>query len=157
MAKSASFNKRDNEKKKLSKRLEKQQRKEERNSTSKGGSLEDMLAYVDENGVITTTPPDTGKKKEEIDAESIAISTPKRGEIEEEAAHEGRVEYFNSSKGYGFIKDRGNTDKYFFHKSNAPQDIGEGDTVFFDLEQGNRGINAINIRFVKEPGQAPLD
>jgi cold shock CspA family protein len=151
MANSASFNKRDNEKKKLSKRLEKQQRKEERKSNSKGGNLEDMLAYVDENGMITTTPPDIDRKKEEIDANSIVISTPKKETMEEEetAAYEGKVDYFNSSKGYGFIKNKENADKYFFHKSNAPREIAEGDVVFFELEQGIRGLNAINITFAK--------
>jgi cold shock CspA family protein len=147
MTKIASSSKRDNEKKRLSKRLEKQQRKEKRKSNSKGGSLDEMLAYVDENGVITTTPPEIGKKKELIDVESIAVSTPRREEvIESEVVHIGKVDFFNMSKGFGFIKDKGNADNYFFHKSNAAEGVSEGDMVFFDLEQGPRGINAVNVR-----------
>jgi cold shock CspA family protein len=149
MAKAASFSKRDNEKKKLSKRLEKQHKKEERKN-NRGSSFEDMIAYVDENGMITDTPPEEGKKREEVDLESIAISTPKRDKSEEvPLVYEGRVEYFNASKGYGFIKDRASVNKYFFHKSSAPEGITEGDSVFFDLELGLKGINAVNVRPTK--------
>jgi cold shock CspA family protein len=147
MTKTTSSSKRDNEKKKLSKRLEKQQRKEKRKSNTKGGSLDEMLAYVDENGVITSTPPDTEKKKELIDVESIAISTPRREETREpEVVHTGKVDFFNSSKGFGFIKDKEKANNYFFHKSNAAEGISEGDMVVFDLEQGPRGLNAVNVR-----------
>lgn len=52
-----SYNKREQEKKRQSKRLEKQRRKEDRKANAGSGSLEDMIAYVDENGVITDTPP----------------------------------------------------------------------------------------------------
>ena len=56
MAKPISFTKRDLEKKKQEKRLAKQQKKEERKSNGTS-SFEDMIAYVDENGMITDTPP----------------------------------------------------------------------------------------------------
>ena len=150
MAKRITFNKRENEKKKASKRLETQKRKEERKANNTGGAFEDMIAYVDENGVITTTPPDTDAKKEEINVEDIVISTPKREDVEEETVLKGRVEHFNSSKGYGFIKDIGSTEKYFFHISSAPADIAEGDIVFFELERGTRGMNAVNIKVDKK-------
>lgn len=147
MARPASFNKRDNEKKKQSKRLEKQKKKEERKTNnSKGASLEDMFAYVDENGRITSTPPEL-RKKEEIDLESIAISTPKQAEQEEPGTRKGVVERFIEQKGYGFIKEYESGDKYFFHISVAPKDIGEGDVVFFDVERGFRDTNAVNIRY----------
>lgn len=59
----------------------------------------------------------------------------------------GRVDYFNESKGYGFIKDLGSDEKYFFHVSNNTlTDISETDIVTFELERGLRGMNAINIR-----------
>ncbi|MDR0659491.1 MAG: cold shock domain-containing protein [Prevotellaceae bacterium] len=147
MARPASFNKKDNEKKKQSKRLEKQQRKEERKASGKS-SFEDMLAYVDENGVITTTPPDT-EQKEEVDIENIVIATPKKEEIEENTILKGRVEHFNRSKGYGFIKDMATTDKYFFHVSNALEAIKEGDIVFFEFERGQKGMNAVSIKLAK--------
>ena len=130
------------EKKKGQKRKEKQQRKEERKA---GGnkSFEDMIAYVDENGMITDAPPDPDKKME-VDLELIAISTPKK-EVTEEAAQEGAVEHFNPDRGYGFIRERSGAEKYFFHISQAPPGIAEGDAVTFELEWGDRGMNAVNI------------
>lgn len=142
MAKPISFNKRENEKKKASKRLEKQKRKEERkaNGTS---SLDDMIAYVDENGNITSTPPEERVKKE-IELDTIAVSTPKK-EDTGPVINKGRVEFFNSSKGFGFIKDLSSTDKYFFHISGAPENIAEGNIVTFETERGPKGMNAVNI------------
>jgi cold shock CspA family protein len=138
-----SFNKRELEKKKGQKRQEKQKRKEERKANGGSTSFEDMIAYVDENGVITSTPPETHKKKE-ITIESISVSTPKREEIEETES-EGCVEYFNPDKGYGFIKNTADMEKYFFHISSAPASINEGNKVTIELERGQRGINAVRI------------
>jgi len=73
-----------------------------------------MLAYVDENGILHSTPEGV-KPKEEIDASEIEISIPKKGEAEEVLPLNGRIEHFNVSRGYGFIKDLGSGEKYFFH------------------------------------------
>lgn len=143
MAKSMTFNKRELEKQREKKRQEKQKRKDDRKANSGNGSLDNMIAYVDENGVITSTPPDLSNKQE-VDASEIAVSTPQR-EKEEKVPLRGRVEHFNQSKGYGFIKDIGSTEKYFFHISSAPEDIREGQSVFFELEKGQRGLNAVRI------------
>lgn len=144
MAGSQSFAKRENEKKKQAKRLEKQRRKEVRQA---GGTAapDDMIAYVDENGNITDTPPEL-RAKTEIKLEDVAIATPKKEDTGPEIL-KGRVEYFNTEKGYGFIKDLATTEKYFFHISEAPQDICEGRTVTFELERGARGMNAVRIAF----------
>lgn len=147
MAKPVTFGKRENEKKKQARRLEKQNRKEERKSSGKVSNFDDMIAYVDENGSITTTPPDTNRIKEKIKSEEILISTPKQ---EPPTIRKGRVEHFNTSKGYGFIKDLAGTDKYFFHVNNVLADIVENDIVTFDLEHGKRGMNAINICSCKQ-------
>lgn len=71
-----SFGKRENEKKKQAKRLEKQKRREERQA---GGtrSPEDMIAYVDENGNIVSTPPEE-RTRHKIRLEDVSIATPKR-------------------------------------------------------------------------------
>lgn len=146
MAKPISSNKRENEKKKQSKRLEKQKKKEERKTEGKSRSFEDMIAYVDENGMITSTPPDMSKK-EDTNTEEIRISTPKKTESDEEVTvNKGRIEHFNTSKGYGFIKSLAGTDKYFFHVSNTPGNLVEGDIVVFELERGPRGMNTVNIK-----------
>lgn len=138
-----SYNKRELEKKRQEKKQEKQKRKEENKASKGNSSFEDMIAYVDQNGVITSTPPDLSKKQK-IDIEDIAISTPKKEETEESVL-KGRVEFFNPDKGYGFIKQAGSINKYFFHISAAPSNIIEGNMVTFELERGQKGMNAVNI------------
>ncbi len=137
-----SYNKKELEKKRQSKKLEKQKRKEERKANG-SVSFDDMIAYVDANGTITSTPPDNSQK-EKIDPESILISTPKKEDVEI-APLKGRVEHFDENKGYGFIKDTSNTEKYFFHISNAFDGIKEGNSVTFELERGKKGMNAVRI------------
>ena len=149
MAISVTVDKRENEKKRLARRAEKQKRKEEKKLSPKANSLDDMIAYVDENGMITSTPPTENIKKEEIKQEEIVISTPKK-EKEVPTVMKGRVEFFNTSKGFGFIKDLSGTEKYFFHVNNVMADISENDIVTFDLERGIKGMNAVNICFENE-------
>ena len=142
-----SLNKKELEKKKEQKKREKLKRKEERKASGGSKSFEDMIAYVDEFGMISSTPPDLARKTEVL-LENIAISSPKKEETEKEPL-KGRVEHFNSDKGYGFIKDMGSINKYFFHISNAPDNISEGDIVNFELEKGQRGMNAVRIEHLK--------
>lgn len=104
-----------------------------------------MIAYVDENGMLHSTPPE--RPKTEIDAEDIAISVPKK-EAVEEVPLTGRVEFFNDEKGYGFIKDLAGTDKYFFHISSAPANIAVGNKVTYELERSTRGMNAVRISII---------
>jgi cold shock CspA family protein len=140
-----SFNKREIQKKKEQKRKDKQKRKEERKANG-SGSFDDMIAYVDENGVITDTPPDPLRRLE-VEAGSIAVSTPKKEDMED-TVQNGRVEFFNSDKGYGFIRSTADT-RYFFHVSNAPAGIAEGNTVAFEPERSERGMNAVKIVIIK--------
>ena len=107
-------------------------------------SFDDMIAYVDENGMITSTPPTEDIKKEEINPDEIIIATPKKEE-EEPTILRGRVEFFNESRGFGFIKDLSGVEKYFFHVNNVIGNIAENNIVTFDLERGVKGMNAINI------------
>ena len=141
------MNKKELEKKKEQKKREKLKRKEERKASGGSKSFEDMIAYVDEYGMISSTPPDLARKTEVL-LENIAISSPKKEDTEKEPL-KGRVEHFNSDKGYGFIKDMGSINKYFFHISNAPDNISEGDIVNFELEKGQRGMNAVRIEHLK--------
>lgn len=142
MAKSMTVGKRENEKKRLAKREEKLKRKEGRKSNK--GSFDDMIAYVDEYGMITSTPPEENVKRQEVKIEEIMISTPKK-EDEEPVVLRGRVEFFNESRGFGFIKDLSGVEKYFFHVNNVVTEIKEGNIVTFDLERGAKGMNAVNI------------
>ena len=93
MAKSITVGKRENEKKRLAKREEKQKKKDSKKLSSKS-SFDDMIAYVDENGMITSTPPAENIKKEEINLDEIIIATPKK-EDEEPVILRGRVEFFS--------------------------------------------------------------
>lgn len=144
MAKSVTADKRENEKKKQAKRVEKQKRKEEKKRLPKSSSFDDMIAYVDENGMITSTPPEDNPKREDIKQEEIIIATPKK-EKEVQTILKGRIEFFNDSKGYGFIKELAGINKYFFHINNVIDHITEGNIVTFDLERGAKGMNAINV------------
>lgn len=147
MAKSNSFNKREVEKRKQEKRKEKQQRKEERKNNPIS-SFDDMIAYVDEFGNITDTPPE--ETEEAIELEDIEISTPKKTEADEPEEWSGRVEFYNESKGFGFIKDSNSVNKYFFHRSNVEGgEIKENNMVTFKLERGLKGLNAIEVKITK--------
>ena len=58
----------------------------------------------------------------------------------------GTVKFFNESKGYGFIKSDDNGSEYFVHVSGLIDEIREGDTVNFELQEGRKGLNAVNVK-----------
>ena len=59
--------------------------------------------------------------------------------------NKGTVKFFNDEKGYGFIKDDETGKEYFVHVSGLADKVEQNDKVSFDLEQGKKGINAINV------------
>ena len=61
---------------------------------------------------------------------------------------EGKVKFFNESKGYGFIKDNETDEEHFVHVSGLIDRITEGDEVTFELQQGKKGLNAVNVKLV---------
>ncbi len=142
------FNKKEKEKKRLKKRQDKLLKKEERRANAGDGSLEDMMAYVDEEGRISDTPPDPSKKTK-IKAKDIEIGVPKHEHVEKEP-NEGKVTHYNSSKGYGFIKDRASQENFFFHVNGLIDEVEEGDTVTFDLEKGQKGMNAVQVKKISK-------
>lgn len=149
MAKSQqAFNKKEREKIRLKKRQDKQKKLEERKANPNGTELEDMLAYVDEYGNITDTPPDPAKKIK-IDAESIEISVPKREEKETSAIRFGRVDFLNDAKGFGFIRELETQEKFFVHVNGLLEEVKENDKVSFELERGMKGMNAVRVKKVK--------
>jgi cold shock CspA family protein len=144
----ASATKKEKEKKKLEKRKDKEHRKEERKANSmKGKSLEDMMAYVDENGNITSTPPDPTKKKS-INANDIVIGARNSEEFKTESIRRGRVTFFNNEKGYGFIKDEKSQESVFVHTNVLTFPIKDNDKVTFETERGPKGLSAVNVRKV---------
>lgn len=58
----------------------------------------------------------------------------------------GTVKFFNESKGFGFIKEENSPKEYFVHSSGLKDNIKEDDEVIFDLEQGKKGLNAVNVK-----------
>lgn len=58
----------------------------------------------------------------------------------------GTVKFFNESKGFGFIKDDNSNKEYFVHVSGLVHEIEEGDEVTYDLEEGRKGLNAVNVQ-----------
>jgi cold shock CspA family protein len=146
MAKSQeTFNKKEKEKKRLKKRQDKLIKKDERRASSEGGSLENMMAYVDEHGNLVDTPPDPMKKKK-INASSIEIGVPKRDDEPQVTGRQGKVTYFNDSKGYGFIKDLMTQENVFVHVNGLTEQIKENDTVTFEVERGAKGMNAVRVK-----------
>jgi cold shock protein len=62
--------------------------------------------------------------------------------------NKGIVKFFNDSKGFGFIKDEANDKEYFVHVSGLVDDVRENDEVTFDLQEGKKGLNAVNVKLV---------
>jgi len=58
----------------------------------------------------------------------------------------GTVKFFNNAKGFGFIKDAESEKEYFVHSNGLKESIRENDEVTFDLEEGRKGLNAVNVR-----------
>ena len=141
-----SFSKKEKEKKKAQKKKEKAARKEARKAQDKSGSLDDMIAYVDENGMIVDEKPDETKKKKEIKAEDIELGIPKKETLPDDHLYEGKVTFFNHDKGYGFIKDKNSQESYFVHMNNCQEPIDENDRVQFELEPGQKGMAAVKVK-----------
>ena len=140
------FNKKEKEKKRLKKQQEKREKAEERKASStKGKSLEEMMAYIDENGNISSTPPDPNKKRK-FNAEDIQIGVARHEPTEPEGPRKGTVTFFNESKGYGFIKDQATQESIFVHINGLIDPIKENDKVTFETEQGQKGPNAVSVK-----------
>lgn len=144
MAKSKeTFNKKDKENKRLKHRREKQEKMEERKANNKKGkTLEDMMAYLDENGNLSSTPPDP-KKKKIFKQEDIQLGVPKHEEMS--SIRTGVVAFFNDEKGFGFINDQQTNERIFVHINNLSERIKEADKVSFEVENGPRGLSAVNV------------
>ena len=143
------FSKKEREKKKVKKRLDKEEKMESRKSSAKKGkSLEDMMAYLDENGNISATPPDPRKKKV-FKLEDMEIGTPKLEEREAvNTLRNGIVAFFNDDKGFGFINDLETRERVFVHVNQLSSRIKENDKVTFEVQMGPKGASAVNVTLV---------
>lgn len=144
------FNKKEVRNKKEKKRKDKaQKRLNRKEGDKKSNDLDDMIAYVDENGNLSSTPPDPDKKKEDIDVNDIVISVPRRSEEEEDPVRKGTVNSYFESKGYGFIRDSETKEGVFFHVNNVLEDVKEGNLVSFEVEMGQKGPVAVRVKPIK--------
>ena len=143
------WNKKEREKKKQQDKKEKAERKLERKENAKEGrSFEDMLAYLDENGILSSKPPDP-RKKVNIKLEDIEIGVPKQVPIDPaDLIRKGIVTFFNDAKGYGFIKDQETQESVFVHVNSLTEEIKEHNKVTFEIEMGPKGANAVNVKRV---------
>ena len=149
MAKSQqTYNKKEKEKKRLKKREEKQKKKEARKAEAKEGEGGIPFAYVDKFGNLTDTPPEPSDD-EEIDASEIVIGIPQKVEEEFDPIRQGKVAFFDHSKGFGFIMDTETQEKHFVHVSGLNDEINENDKVTFELEKGQKGMNAVRVNLQK--------
>jgi cold shock CspA family protein len=141
------WNKKEREKKKQQNKKEKAEKKQERRENTKdGNNLESMLAYLDENGNLSSKPPDP-RKKITINAEDIEIGVPKQEPVNpEDLIRKGVVTFFNDSKGYGFIKDLETQESIFVHINSLSEPIKEHDKVTFETEMGPKGASAANVK-----------
>ncbi|MFK5957521.1 MAG: cold shock domain-containing protein [Lutibacter sp.] len=60
----------------------------------------------------------------------------------------GTVKFFNESKGFGFVTEEGSGTDYFVHVSGLIDEIREGDVVEFELKEGKKGMNAVNVKVI---------
>ncbi len=138
------FGKKEVRNKKMKKRKDKEKRKIEKKEQGKQ-SLDDMIAYVDDNGMIIDTPPDLSQK-EEIDVNSIEIGIPKKELREDNTPRVGIVTKFDESKGFGFIYDSTTKESIFFHINDCEGEVKNGNKVEFDTERGLKGIKAKDVK-----------
>ncbi len=109
-----------------------------------------MIAYVDEFGVISSTPPDPDKKTE-VDVESIELkitnNNPQNGP---DYLRRGTVTFFNDSKGYGFIRDKDSNQSVFVHAENLLEPIKENNVVSFEIGKGPKGLTALKVKLIRD-------
>ena len=143
------YSKKEKEKQRQKKKKDKEEKKEDRKANAqKGQSLDQMLAYVDENGNISAVPPDPRKKKQ-INEEDIQLGATKQDSgPAEEVIRQGVVTFFNTSKGYGFIKDMQSQESVFVHINALVEPINEQDKVTFSTTMTPKGPNAIDVKKV---------
>ena len=140
------FSKKEKEKARLKKAKEKKEKAEDRKANGgKGKSLEDMMAYIDEYGNITSTPPDPSRKIK-INSEDIQISVAKQEDLPHDTVRNGTVTFFNEAKGYGFIKDLQTQESIFVHINALTEPLKENNLVTFETEQSPKGLSAIKVK-----------
>lgn len=143
------FGKKEKEKKRFKQRQDKAEKMEERKANAKKGkSLDEMMAYIDENGNISSTPPDRRKMKT-FNQEDIQIGVPKQEASGSDPIRAGVITYFNDAKGFGFINDSETGERIFIHINQLLEEVNENDKVNFEVEMGPKGPSALNVKKIR--------
>lgn len=145
MAKSKdTYNKKEREKKREKRKKDKEKRKEQRKL--EGKKTEEFM-YMDADGNLSPVPPDPTVKKEQINIEDIAVSTPKQEKSDTpNFLRLGMVKFFNTEKGYGFIVDRDTKESFFVHADALIDQIKDNDKVSFEVGKGPKGPIALSVK-----------
>lgn len=146
-ASNETFSKREKEKARQKKQQDKQAKRDDRKSNgSQGQSFDQMLAYVDEHGNLSMTPPNPRNHKP-VDQQDIPIGVARREpEAPQELIRQGTVTMFNSSKGYGFIRDLQSQQSVFVHQNELIDPVVEKDRVTFEIKNTPKGLSAIQVK-----------
>jgi cold shock CspA family protein len=143
-------NKKEVRNKKKKKRKEKEQKRLKKKENVKKSSFDDMIAYVDEFGMISSSPPDPNKKQVVV-AENIEISVAKNDPSQKpDYIRKGVVSFFNESKGFGFIRDMETRQSVFVHANNLLEVVKENNIVSFEIGKGPKGPTALKVKLFKE-------
>lgn len=137
------YNKKEREKKKTQKKQLKQMRRQDRKDNPTSGDLDSMMAYVDEFGNITDTPPDPNAKQKVL-ASNIEIGVPRRDDEAFDSTLKGIINYYDESKGYGFIKTA-DENSYFMHLNHVSGVPAKGKRATFEKEKSAKGWIAVKV------------
>lgn len=135
-------------KKAKSKEDKAQKARDRKINNNKGKGLEDMLAYVDEYGNLSSTPPKESRKVE-IDSKDIRLDTMPI--VTEDLSKKGRVTFFNQAKGFGFIIDDKSKESIFFHINDLLESVKEHDTVVYIQDKNTKGYFATSVKKNRHP------
>lgn len=138
-----SFAKKEKEKKKARKKLEKEEKSAERKANSdKGKSLEEMTAYLDEDGNLTDIAPDKQVKRKFNSNDFVQGSNMET----EKSEYTGIVSMFFTDKAYGFITEDNTRVSVFVHQNNMEGAIQQNDAVTYKKEKTLKGFQAVQVR-----------
>ncbi|MFT4093990.1 MAG: cold shock domain-containing protein [Niabella sp.] len=138
------WNKREREQKKRNAKKQKEEKKQERKEHSnKGKSLNEMLAYVDEFGNLSAIPPD--KKQKPTSNIPPVVGNSREQQQLTDLVRTGMVTFFDSNKGFGFIKDSQTQESIFVHINSSAVELKEHLKVMFEIQKGAKGPVAVNV------------
>ena len=144
------FNKKEVKNKKEKKRKDKEKKRLIKKESGKKSSFDDMIAYVDEYGKLSSTPPDPSKKIN-VEAEGIELGATKNEPLQKnDFIRKGVVTFFNDSKGFGFIRDMESKQSVFVHVNNLEEQIKENNIVIFEIGKGPKGPTALKVKLFKD-------